>query len=238
MNRKKDYFRPAQIERLNHPKMNRIKTIILVIFFSLAGAIVSKATDKTTGIWIDMAVTKKVHSFILGITSEVLTKNDWTTLERVGLGCKADYPLFKWLNAGVAFSFLDFKRTGYYELKERYYVQLEPFWHISNFYFSFRERLQLSVSPKYRDLSPDSYYWRNRFEAYYKPGASKLEPLVNFEEWYHIGDYNHSITTGYRISLGANYRPTPREKFKIYGMLTDGTIISQYIVGVSCEFKL
>lgn len=218
--------------------MNNIKILFFLLLLSLTGTAASKAADKTAGIWTEMSASKRVRSFVFGLTSEVLTKENSSTLERVGIGLKADYSLFKWMNAGVGYSLMDFKKTGYFELKDRFYMQLEPLWHFSNFVCSLRERLQVTITPNAKTEIPDSYYWRNRFELFYRKNPWKVEPILDMETWYHFGEYKRSITEGYRISMGANIRPVANQKVKIYGMLTDGTIISQYIFGVSYELKL
>ncbi len=218
--------------------MNNIKTILLILFCNLSVLISSSAENKTAGIWTEIAVSKTIRSFVLGVNSEVMTKENGRTLDRIGLGFKADYQFLKWLNTGVGFEFIDFKRISYYELKGRYYIQLEPLFHFSNFFCSFRERLQFtrSMEPQYN--SPDFFYWRNRFEVFYKKSSWKVEPILNLEQWYRIGDYDHRITTGYRISIGANFHPGPKHKIKAYGMITDGTIISQVLVGLTYILKL
>ncbi len=218
--------------------MNNIKIIFVLLLSGIASTRVSKAADKTAGIWTEMAASKKVHSFVFGLTSEVLTRENSSTLERVGVGLKADYSLLKWMNAGVGYSLMDFKKTGYFELKDRFYMQLEPLWKFSNFICSLRERLQVTVTPSAKTNVPDSYYWRNRLEIFYKKNPWKVEPILDMETWYHFGEYRRSITEGYRISMGANIHPDAHQKVKVYGMLTDGTIISQYIFGVSYEFRL
>ena len=218
--------------------MNKIKIQFFLLLLSMAVSGVLKAADNTAGIWTEMAASKRVHSFVFGVTSELLTKENSSALERVGIGLKADYSLLKWMNAGVGYSLIDFKRTDYFELKDRYYVQLEPLWHFSNFMCSLRERLQVTVAPNSKTNAPDSYYWRNRFELFYSKNRWKVEPILDMETWYHFGEYKRSITEGYRISMGANIHPGAHQKVKIYGMLTDGTIIGQYIFGVSYEVKL
>ncbi len=218
--------------------MNNIKIVILITIVNLSVINLSKAENKTSGIWMEVAASKTIHSFVLGVNSELMTKENGRMLDRIGLGFKVDYHLLKWLNTGIGVEFIDFKRTSYYELKGRYYFQFEPFWNFSNFVCSLRERIQLTSTTEPQYNSPDFYYWRNRLEIFYQKKNWKVEPILDLEQWYHIGDFDHSITTGYRISMGANFHPGPTQKIKVYGMLTDGTIISRVMIGLSYELKL
>ena len=69
------------------------------------------------------------------------------------------------LNAGGGYLLMNFNRPGFNELRDRFYFQVEPSWHLSKFLFSFRERLQITLYPETRTNEPDAYYWRNRFES-------------------------------------------------------------------------
>jgi hypothetical protein len=98
--------------------------------------------------------------------------------------------------------------------------------------------MQITLYPETRTNAITSYYWRNRLEIVYKHKAAKIEPLIDVEFLHRIGDINFHPTVGYRITLGANFHPTTSQKIKFYGMYTDGSIVAQYILGISYEIRL
>ena len=190
------------------------------------------------GVWLDYSVVKKIRSATFGILGEFYTINNSSKIDRISLGLKGDYQFLPWLNAGTGYTLIHFYRPGYNEFADRFYFQLEPSWHHSDFYFSFRERMQMTIYPETQTNEVSSYYWRNRLEIVYKHNSSKIEPLMDLESLYRIGDAKFHPTIGYRVILGVNYHPTKNQKIKLYGMLTDGSIIAQYILGINYEFKL
>jgi hypothetical protein len=218
--------------------MSLRKTFILFFLFSLLGISKVSAKENDFGVWLDLAATRKFHSATFGLISEIYTKDNSSTFERLSIGLKGDYALYPWLSAGTGYILMDFFRAGYRELSDRFYFQAVPSWHYHNFSFSFRERMQITLYPETRTNGPTTYYWRNRFEASYKKNAWKWEPLIDLEQFYRFGDFSHNLTDGYRIIVGTNYCPSPNQKIKIYGMLTDGSIVSQYVFGVAYEIKL
>ncbi len=218
--------------------MNFRKIFVFIVLFCASGMTKILAGDKDFGVWLDLAATKKIRSATLGLVSEILTRENSNTLNRISIGLKGDYSFLPWLSAGAGYNLINFYRTGYQELADRFYFQVVPSWRYSNFYFSFRERLQVTMFPETRTNAQNSFYWRNRFEISYKENSCKFEPVMDLESLYHLGESGHNPNAGYRIIVGTNYCPSKNQKIKIYGMLTDGTIVSQYIFGVSCEFKL
>lgn len=190
------------------------------------------------GIWTDFAAIKKIHATTLGLTGEVFTKENSSTLDRMSIGLKGDYPLFSWLSAGAGFSLLNFYRDDYQELAERFYLQAVPTLHFNKLLIGFRERIQMTLYPETRTNALTSLYWRNRLEMTYTDSSWKFEPLTYFETFLHLDQHPSVYQSGYRFTLGTNYRLSDHQKIKIYGMLTDGTTVSQYILGLSYEFRL
>lgn len=217
-------------------KLFKIVVCILLFYFSGMGGIFAKKND--SGVWLDMSASKKIHSATVGFISEIYTKNNSSTLDRLSIGLKGDYSFRPWLSAGTGYVLIDFFRTGYRELADRFYFQVVPSWRRDNFSFSFRERLQLTIFPETRTNAENMLYWRNRFESSYKENLWKFEPLIDLESMYYFGSNNQIPKIGYRFIVGSNYYPSANQKIKIYGMLTDGSIVCQYIFGISYEFRL
>lgn len=218
--------------------MRLSKISFFVLLFCILGVSEIFAKENDFGVWLDLAATKKIHSTTIGLISEIYTRNNSSTFDRLSIGLKGDYAVLPWLSTGAGYTLINFFRTGYQELADRVYIQLIPSWHHNRFFFSFRERLQMTMFPETRTNAQNSVYWRNRFESSYKENAWKFEPLIDLESLLHLGENKGNTKIGYRLIVGTNYYPTKNQKIKIYGMYTDGTIVSQYIFGVNYEFRL
>ena len=222
----------------NNRTMNIRKILLTILLFNLLGISTTTAKVNDSGIWIDYSAIKKFHSATFGLVGEFYTIDNTSKVDRLSFGLKGDYQFRPWLSAGAGYMLINFFRVGYTELSDRIYFQVEPSWHRSDFYFSFRERFQMTLFPETRTNALSSYYWRNRLEIVYKHNSSKIEPLTDLETLVRLGEPGFSPTLGYRISVGLNYHPTKNQKIKFYGMLTDGSIVCQYVIGVGYEIKL
>jgi hypothetical protein len=196
------------------------------------------AKDHDFCTWIDLTAVKKYHAATFGLVGEIYTKQNSSTLERVSLGVKGDYSIYHWLSAGAGFLFMEFKHPGEYELRKRFYFQVEPSWQHANLAFSFRERVQITQYPESPMNLPASKLWRNRFEVCYKDHNWRLEPLINLETLYLLEQFNLGNFTEMRYSVGANYHLTANQKIKFYGLFTESTILNRFIIGVFYELKL
>jgi hypothetical protein len=214
------------------------KIFLLLILFtvSLLKSASAKENDLTT--WIDLAALKKIHSATFGLTGEFRTMQNNSIVERYGLGVKVDYAFFPWLSAGVGYVISKYKIPDSYERRDRYYFQVEPSFQISKLQFGFRERIQVTQYPESPIYLPPSNLWRNRLETCYKHINWKVDPLISFESLYLLGDVNHRKLTETRYSVGAYYHITAHHKIKFYGMLTENSILSRFVLGVNYEFKL
>lgn len=208
---------------------------LLCVFALSAGAF---AKDSDTRTWIDLFATKKINLATVGLIGEFYTKDDNHTIERTSLGLKGDYALRPWLSAGTGYVLMNFVRTGYHELVDRFYFQAEPSWHMSKFHFSFRERLQVTLYPDSRTSEANSYIWRNRLETTFKSGKAKVEPVIDLESLYTLNQEETNPWSEFRFTAGANYHMSEHQKFKFYGMYTNATHLDRYILGVVYFFSL
>ena len=205
-------------------KLTKIVAFTLLFYFSGMTSAFSKKND--FGVWLDLSATKKIHAATFGLISEIYTRNNSSTLDRVSIGLKGDYQFLPWLSAGAGNVVINFFRAGYTELADRIYFQVEPSWHLSHFYYTFRERMQITLFPETRTDALSSYYWRNRLEIIYKHDSSKIEPLTDLETLVRLGDANFTPTLGYRVTLGINYHPKLNQKIKIYGIYDKYIIVN------------
>lgn len=214
------------------------RTIILLLLLTFTGVSKLIAEETDTRTWIDLFATKKIRSATLGILGEIYTINNNSSIERTSIGAKGDYSFFPWLSMGTGYILLNFKRPGYHELASRFYFQAEPSWQLSKFFFSFRERVQITLFPSTRTNEVNNYYWRNRFEVCFKKGNSKFEPLVSMESLYLIKHTETNLFSEIRFTMGTFYHFAKNQKFKLYGMYTNGSILDRYIIGIVYDIKL
>ncbi|MEI7831425.1 MAG: DUF2490 domain-containing protein, partial [Prolixibacteraceae bacterium] len=210
-------------------------TILLLGLFLEAEAGQPKETD--SGMWLDFAAMKKFHKAAFGVVGEFYTRANNTSIDRTSVGFKGEYAFHSWLNAGAGFTWMNFKRPGYLELRERFYFQLEPALKCSNFTFFFRERFQVTMYKESRTGTPDAYYWRNKIEGCYRKVSWKLEPLISVESLYLIKGYDRNIFDEFRYIAGVNYHFSGNQKIKIYEMFTCGTTLNRYLFGLSYEIR-
>ena len=214
------------------------KTIAIILLLTITGVNNLFAKDKDFGVWLDLAATRKIRSATIGLMGEFYTLNNSSSIERTSVGLKGDYSFLPFLSAGVGYLLMNYKCHGYNELRDRFYFQVEPSWHLSDFFFSFRERLQITLYPETRTTEPNAYYWRNRFEACYKNSEWKLEPLINIESFYLLRGMDRKSFDEFRFALGANYHLTKNQNIKFYGMYADETDLNRCILGIAYDIKL
>ena len=226
--------------RLSPFVWNKSRTKLFLLLFLLQFSAISNsfAKDFDTGAWIDLAATKKIHAVTFGLIGEYYFSENISTIERTSIGLKCDGQLFPWLSAGAGYLLMNFKRPGYLELRNRYYFQMEPSWHLSKFYFCFRERMQATFFPETRSATPDNYYWRNRFEVCYENESWKIQPLIDLESFYLLKELNVKLFDEFRFLGGANLLLSKNQKLKCYGMYSKGTLLNRFIIGVAYDIRL
>jgi hypothetical protein len=222
----------------------RLKKMIKYLFGTLLLLCLSLAAEsrqpKETdfGVWLDFAAMKKFHKAAFGVVGEFYTRDNNTSIDRTSIGFKGDYAIRPWLLAGAGYTWMNFKRPGYLELRERFYFQLFPILRHSNFNFYIRERLQGTFYKESRTGTPNAYYWRNRIEVGYRKTFWKLEPLISAESLYLIKGYDHNIFDEFRYIAGFNYHPNKNQIIKIYEMFTCGTTLNRFLFGLSYELRM
>ncbi|MFZ4564683.1 MAG: hypothetical protein ACOYNU_14995, partial [Bacteroidales bacterium] len=127
--------------------MNIIKIILLIFLFNLTGVQKSLAKNDDFCVWNDINALKKFSASSLCLTGEFFTKQNSSIIDRLSIGLKGDHAFKPWLSGGAGFSLLNFNRLTYHENVDRFYFQIEPNWHLSNFFFCFRERMQITLYP-------------------------------------------------------------------------------------------
>jgi hypothetical protein len=218
--------------------MKFVKIFFLILLFSISCLTELNAGTRDFCLWSDINLVKKIRSNSFSLFSEFYTRNNSSTIDRTSFGLRADHAFSQRLSAGIGYSLLNFNRTDYHELVNRFYFQLEPSFHLAKIYFTFRERMQITLYPETRTNVPTTYYWRNRLEVAYKNADSKLEPLTSLEAFCHLGNTDHNRIDEFRCILGTNYHLTENQKIKLYGMLNNRTLVNRIILGISYEIKL
>ena len=71
----------------------------------------------------------------IGLFGEFYTNDNSRSIDRMSIGVKGDLSFTHWLKAGAGYALMNFIHPGYNELRDRIYVQAEPFWHLSKIHF-------------------------------------------------------------------------------------------------------
>ena len=145
--------------------MLKIKNSLLTVIAALALA-TPAAAQSEGGMLIEADAEKKITKDLsIGIGGDFRTREDFTTVDRLSLGVKADYKLTSWLKADAGYKLLntnfrekyDYKTSGaynhwrpaYWGTKHRFYASLtadyKPLKHIR---LSLRERWQYTYRPE------------------------------------------------------------------------------------------
>lgn len=212
------------------------RAISLLLLTWLTTALQAKDNDFAS--WMDLSASKSWHATTLGIMGEFYTRDNSTTLERTSIGLKGEYALTPWLFAGSGYLLMNYKRPGYMELRNRYYLQLEPVWHHARFELSMRERIQITSFPESRTNAITSYYWRSRLEAIYSIPNKKLKPVASIESFYFLQQTTSRRVDELRLLLGAYYHISGTQTIKCYGLISDGENLKRFVLGVNYEFEL
>jgi hypothetical protein len=218
-------------------KINRIFILIVLclISFSLNGL----AQKNDLGTWIDVEAIHENTSIDYGFMGEFYTKDHNKQVERVSVGCKGDYFLTTSLKCGVGYLLMNYFKPGYTELRNRVYFQSEFRKQFSNWNFSMRERMQITLYPETTEHSGSTYsYWRNRLRIEYKNIYWHIVPVADFESFYLVGKGRQNEFDEFRYSLGVSFIFAKKQKVKIYGMLSDASDLKFYILGLAFDLNL
>ncbi len=218
--------------------MNFIRIFVLIFLFTLLATGKGSAQENDLGTWIDVTAMHKIRSMSFGLMGEFYTKDRNQSVERASIGLKGDYALTPSLNCGFGYLLMNYYKTGYNELRNRFYLQSELGWHLSKFAFSMRERMQVTFYPETMASSKDTYsYWRNRIKVEYNNGSWKLVPVVDVESFLLVGKGSRNRFDEFRYSAGVNYKLTRNQKVKLYGLLADTQKVNLFVLGVGYDLK-
>lgn len=190
------------------------------------------------GVWIDLSADKKIKSGNLALNSEIYTKNNSQSLERISIGLEGDYPINSFLTANAGYLLMNYKLSDSYEIRNRFFSTLSAKWHLSNFVFSHRERIQLTRKPLPGDNVKNDLYWRNRFRVEYKKPGWKLTPSATVESFYSFGHSGSQTIDEMRYSLAGKFKLSQNQGLRLYGLWADLVNKNFYVFGIEYEITL
>lgn len=195
--------------------------------------------EKDFGSWIDMDVTHKLNSFTIGAMGEFYTKDRNESIDRMSIGAKGDYSLSPSLNFGTGYLLMNYPKGDFNELRNRFYLQTELRKYLSNWAFSLRERMQLTLYPETIEKERNAFlYWRNRIRVEYRNTHLKIEPVFDIESLCLTNKGSLNGIDEYRYSLGLNYKLTNMHKIKFYGLISKTHKAKFYALGLDYSLKL
>ena len=212
---------------------------IFAFQFFIAISFEGFSQEKDFGSWIDIEVTHKLDKCVFGLLGEFYTKDRNESVDRVSIGAKGDYPLAPGLNVGTGYLLMNYPQRNLSEVRNRVYLQADLKKYLSNWVFSLRERMQLTLIPATKEKRHDSsLYWRNRIRVEYRNEHLKIEPVFDIESFCLVNKGSCNGIDEYRYSLGFNYKLKNYQTIKFYGLISYNNSSKFYALGLDYCLKL
>jgi Protein of unknown function (DUF2490). len=212
---------------------------IFVFQFFIAISFGGFSQEKDFGSWIDIDITHKLGKCAFGLLGEFYTKDRNESVDRVSVGAKGDYQLAPGLNVGTGYLLMNYCQQNLREVRNRVYLQTDQKKYLSNWAFSLRERMQLTLIPARKEKKHESsLYWRNRIRVEYRNEHLKIEPVFDIESFCLINRLSCNGIDEYRYSLGFNYKLKNYQKIKFYGLISYNNTSRFYALGLDYSLKL
>ncbi len=217
----------------------RCVVCILIFYVALSIPFNGLSQERDFGCWIDVDVTHKLNSFTIGAMGEFYTKDRYESIDRMSIGAKGDYSLSPSLNFGTGYLLMNYPKSDFNELRNRFYLQTEFRKYMSNWAFSLRERMQLTLYPETNEQEHNTFmYWRNRIRVEYRNTHLKIEPVFDIESFCLTNKGSLNGIDEHRYSLGLNYKLTNLHKIKFYGLISKTRKTKFYALGLDYSLKL
>lgn len=218
-----------------------VRRVLCIFIFHVITTISFKgfSQEKDFGSWVDVDVSHKSDKFMFGLLGEFYTKSQNKSVDRVSIGAKGDYFLSPALVLGTGYLLMDYSKENLKELRNRVYVQIELKKYLSNWHFSLRERMQLTLYPETKEKELNAFlYWRNRIKVEYQCTNFKIEPVFDIESFCLANKGRLNGIDEYRYSLGLNYKLSTKHKIKFYGLISNTYKAKFYALGLDYSLKL
>lgn len=235
--------------------MNKKAGIIIFTAILLITGTAKAQDTEAGGIWTSIGINKDItNAWSAGIETEYRTLGFSAEKERIGFQIATDYEILKNLKVGIGYSLMsvydDYKFSDdsiriHYQLRNRFFGQLNYRLKFGDLSLSFRERFQMTSKDESdrinaagiintNRINPD-FIWRNRIKLQYSKKKLAFSPYVSFESYFMMNDpeivrnYNKdqtsfSETSSYfnkmRYAAGIEYKINKMHAVELYGILS------------------
>ena len=214
-----------------------VKLQILVLFLLLVfDQLHAQSID--SGIWIDFSATRKIKSASVSLDGEFYTKDNSQKIDRNSIGLEGNYPVTSFLQVDAGYLLMNYTIKDYHEIRNRFFTAFEIEWHLSEFVFNHRERIQLTRKPLPGAAMINDLYWRNRFRMDYKKPAWRVNPSATIELFYSFGESGTKTIDELRYSIAAVYNLTQHQEIRVYGLWSDSVVRNLYVFGIEYEISI
>ena len=212
--------------------------IQLVVLFFLCAISNLYAQPGDSGIWIDFAATKEIKKARFSLDCEFYTKDNSRKIDRNSIGLEGNYPITSLILVNAGYLLMNYDMTDYHEIRNRFFSAVKIEWHLSEFVFNHRERIQLTRKPLPGDNIRNDLYWRNRFRVDYKKPAWKINPSATIETFYSFGKSGTKSIDEMRYSLAAVYHLTHKQEMRVYCLISVTTVKKFYVFGLDYQISI
>jgi hypothetical protein len=222
--------------------------------FLLFCTICLSGQNKDFGIWSNIEVKKNIgDKFGLNGEFELRTRDNSSKVSRYSAGIGAEYDIFKFLEAGIAYKFIYFYDSKYtdYQPRNRFILYLQGKQKLGRFTFSLRERIQTTSKDESGRIKSngniDTYkinpelYWRNRIKVEYDIPSSRLTPYLSAESFYLLNNPEGNCFDDIRLILSFSYKINKHNRIELYTMYDHDISIDdpaeRYVLGFGYSFS-
>ncbi len=215
---------------------------IIALFFMLSG-FDANGQEKDFCIWTTVNIEKKFSKkFTAAISQEIRFDENATQLDNAFTNLTAEYNFTKSLNASLNYRLIN-KRLidGYYQQRNRIYVDVAYRYKNNDYSFTFRTRFQDQFRNVFFENAeqPPVWYWRNKLT--FKYNLKDFKPYSYVEVFYPLNDPVINTIDNLRWAVGCNYDFTKRHSLNLYYLINKEinvkNPVTSFIAGIEYTYS-
>jgi len=233
--------------------MNKMKYTVFFLLIFLFSGMGLMAQNNDFGVWTSLEAQKKIGKWNVSVESEYRLKKIASETDRWSVGLSGAYQVFKPIEVGIAYEFINFYDTEYLDFQPRHRASffLAGKKKLGRFTISLREKIQFTakdVSDRVKDngaidnykVNPE-YTWRNKFKIEYNLPRFPVDPAMSVESFFSLNNPDGNRFNQLRYTLSLNYKLSKQHKIELFGMYSDKSLgddaAQRYVLGVAYRFK-
>jgi long-subunit fatty acid transport protein len=193
---------------------------LILLFLRIYLVEAQQQTD--AGMWSTLSIEKDItKKFSVGLDQEVRLKNNSSRLSLLYTNVSAGYKINKGFKLGFGYRWIDkYEKEGYFSFKHRLMLDISCKYKISDLSLGYRSRIQSEIGNVYKSSlgGIPEWYWRNKFEIKYE--LNNFTPYINAEFGYQVIDSKNPRADyafhRVRTSVGLDYKINKQNSIGIY----------------------